>query len=293
MTGAPPRGVVGLVGAGATGPTIVGALVARGWRAGRIASRTIERARAAAARLNAEVVANNAAAAEGADLLVLAVPDREIAGVAAEIAAGGRLAIGAAAIHLSGALASDVLAPLAAVGAAVGSIHPLQSFAGAGAAERLATTAIFVEGDPIERFEAIARDLSDRVHRLPRGGKILYHAGAAAASNLFAAMVDLGVRLFGAAGIAREDALSALLPLVEGTVANLKTVGLPAALTGPVARGDVEIVRLHLERMAESCPELAAVYAAASRHAATVAREKGTLSEAAHADLLRLLARFA
>jgi predicted short-subunit dehydrogenase-like oxidoreductase (DUF2520 family) len=117
-------------------------------------------------------------------------------------------------------------------------------------------------------------------------GKALYHAGAAAACNLAVAMVDLGVRLMAAAGIERDRSLAALLPLIRGTVANLEEVGLPAALTGPVSRGDVETLSSHLAAMREKTPSLAVPYAAASLHAVEVALAKGTI-DAATAESLR------
>jgi predicted short-subunit dehydrogenase-like oxidoreductase (DUF2520 family) len=105
--------------------------------------------------------------------------------------------------------------------------------------------------------------------------KALYHAAAVAASNYLVAVEDLAARLARAAGIPPRDALRALLPLVRGTVRNLERVGLPAALTGPVARGDAATLRAHRRALRAVDPALDAAYAALGRLALRVAREAG------------------
>ncbi len=287
------RGVCGLVGAGAVGPVLARLLRRAGWIPGGIASRdALDSLKAAAFAGGGRVSPTPADAASDADLLLLAVPDRAIAAVAAEIAAAGTLRPGTLVLHCSGALSSEVLRPLREAGAVTGSIHPLQTFAEPeSAAERMAGTWLFFEGDDPGRIRAVAEDLGGRPVEIRGDGKTLYHAGAAAACNLALAMVDLGRRLMAAAGIPGDEALAALLPLVRGTVENLAAVGLPAALTGPVARGDVETVEGHLAAIAEAAPDLLAPYAAASLCAVRIATEKGTLApEAAEALRTRLSA---
>ena len=287
-------GVIGLVGAGAVGPAVALRLLAAGWTMGTVASRRLESAERASAILGARSVSTSSeAAGKNADLLLLAVPDREIASVATELAAAKVVRKGSLVLHFSGALSSEVLSPLGAGGASVGSIHPLQSFTDVeSAVERLSDTFLFFEGDDPERIRAVAEDLGGRPVPIDPAGKVLYHAGAAAACNLAVAMIDLGVRLFGEAGIGHEDAMAALLPLIKGTVGNLEDVGLPGALTGPVSRGDADTVKAHLLAIREHCPDLLAAYTEASRHAVRVGMEKGSLAEGAASILGRLLTGF-
>ena len=87
-----------------------------------------------------------------------------------------------------------------------------------------------------------------------------------------------------------EDAVRSLLPLVQGTLENISRVGLPQALTGPIARGDSATVERHLAALRERVPTLVPVYAAAGRHAAEVAREKGEADPAGLARIERTLA---
>jgi predicted short-subunit dehydrogenase-like oxidoreductase (DUF2520 family) len=285
------RGVLGVIGAGAVGTALARLLFAAGWRAGGVACRRFSSAERAVRRLGAgRPVGSNAEAARGADLLLVSVPDRSIREVAGEVAAAGAIHPGALALHCSGALTSEELAPLRAGGASVGSLHPLQTFAGADdSGDRVRESFLFYEGDEPYRIRAVALDLGGKPLPIRAGDKVLYHAGAAAACNLGVAMVDLGVRLMAAAGIGRDDALKALLPLLRGTVSNLAAVGLPAALTGPVARGDAETVRAHLAAIRAAAPDLLAAYTEATRHAARIAAEGGTLSPAAEREILSLL----
>ncbi len=79
----------------------------------------------------------------------------------------------------------------------------------------------------------------------------MYHAGAAVASNYLVAVLDFAVMIYEALGMRRDEAVKAIIPLVRGTVNNVERVGVPDALTGPIARGDVETVEGHMEALEE------------------------------------------
>ena len=87
--------------------------------------------------------------------------------------------------------------------------------------------------------------------------KSLYHAGAVVVSNYLVVLASLAVELITAAGIQEEEALATLLPLMRGTLYNLEQVGLPQALTGPIARGEVHVVQGHLDNLP---PKLVEIY---------------------------------
>jgi predicted short-subunit dehydrogenase-like oxidoreductase (DUF2520 family) len=98
------------------------------------------------------------------------------------------------------------------------------------------------------------------------------------------ALADAAAEALAGAGISKEDALPALLPLLRGTVENLAKVGIPRALTGPIARGDASTITRHLEALAAT-PELRAIYRTLGQRAVRVAEAKG---EAAPEDLARI-----
>src|SRR6185295_18651492 len=90
-------------------------------------------------------------------------------------------------------------------------------------------------------------------------------------------------------GWERPAALQAVLPLLKGAVANLENLGLPAALTGPIARGDVETVRRHLDALAAASPETLPAYLEMALQTIPVALARGGLSESAAAELRSLI----
>lgn len=211
----------------------------------------------------------------GATALILAVPDTALAEVAHDLAASGPAPPGCAALHLSGALSTDVLAPLHGAGYAIGSFHPLQTVADPWlAASRLTRIAFAIAGDPAAVLTArrLANMLDGIPLVIPPNLRPLYHAAAVTASNYVVAIVAAACRLMEQAGVPSEDALPSLLPLVEGTVDNLSKLGIQGALTGPVARGDVDTVRLHLTRLS---PDERPLYSALGREVLRIARSAG------------------
>ena len=124
---------------------------------------------------------------------------------------------------------------------------------------------------------------------LARGGKALYHAAASVACNYLVTLASEGVELMAAAGVPREAALPALLPLLRGTVRNLEVLGLPRALTGPIARGDAPTVGRHLEAIRRERPVTEEMYRALGRRTVPIGRSKGTLGPEDAAELERLL----
>jgi len=208
--------------------------------------------------------------------VLLAVPDGAIAGVCEHIAALGSPGTGSTALHLSGAQPADVLAPLAAVGYAVGSLHPLQTVAEPEqGVERLRGSFFTFEGDSEAReaASAVVATAGGRMLEVHAEDKARYHAACVFAANYVVACAAVATRLLAeAANIAEEEAARALQPLWSGAVANLNVSGLPGALTGPVARGDIETVRAHLATLDGATREL---YASLALEALEVSKQAG------------------
>ncbi|MGH7483151.1 MAG: Rossmann-like and DUF2520 domain-containing protein [Longimicrobiales bacterium] len=212
---------------------------------------------------------------DGTTAVILAVPDAALATVAFELAAAGEAPRGCAALHCSGALSSEVLTPLLARGYAIGSLHPLQSIADPwGGSDRLFGSAFAVSGEPaaVGAARRLVDALGGRVLLIPPMVRPVYHAAASMASNHLIALVAASVRLLGEAGVDEEQAVSAVLPLMRGTLDNLEHLGVGAALTGPIARGDADTVRLHLARLS---PGDRALYSALGRETLRLARAAG------------------
>lgn len=222
-------------------------------------------------------------------VLLLAVPDSALGEVAWDLANAGPAPPGCAALHLSGALSTDVLAPLHGAGYSVGSLHPLQTVADPWlSADRLVGIAFAIAGEPAAALAAhrLVNALQGTPLVIPPALRPVYHAAAVTASNYLVAVMSAASRLLRQAGVPAEQTLPALLPLVRGTLDNLEKLGVPAALTGPVARGDTDTIRLHLGRLS---PDDRTLYCALGREVLRLARNTGLDEQKAGEieDLLR------
>jgi predicted short-subunit dehydrogenase-like oxidoreductase (DUF2520 family) len=229
---------IAFVGCGAAGRALAVAWRRKGHAIGAVRAR---RSAAEAVRVIGAGVPDGPL--DDADVVVFATPDDAIAAAAAK----HRLAPRQVALHLSGAHPSTVLAP---TGARTASLHPLCAFADLEAAlAALPRAFCFVEGEASDVAEKLARDLTPRVVRLETGKKILYHAGAAIASNYTVTLLAVARDLLVEAGVPAGTALEALVELVRGSLDNVAKVGIPKGLTGPVARGDMDLVRRHIDAL--------------------------------------------
>ena len=227
--------------------------------------------------------------APGTDAVVLSVPDDVLAELTHALAGQGDAPPLCAAFHLSGALTGDVLAPLHARGYSVGTLHPLQSLAHpVTGADRLPGSTFALSGEPgaIRVARRLLGHLDARDVAISVTLRPLYHAAAVMTSNHLAVLLGLARRLLLRAGVPDEQALSALLPLARGTLENIAELGLAHALTGPVARGDSETVRLHLMSME---PREREVYRALSRELTDLAEEWGIVGDESAAGLREVL----
>ncbi|MBL8693867.1 MAG: DUF2520 domain-containing protein [Planctomycetes bacterium] len=284
---------IGFLGAGAAATALALAARRRGLAVAAIWSPSGISARALARRCGkgTRAVSSPDEAAAASDLLILAVPDRAIVETARRAAAGVRR--GALVVHLSGAAPLSDLAPLRRAGARIGGFHPIQTFPDRkGGAEKIEDSTVGIRGDARAAAELrrLAAKLRMRALRFPERGRIRYHAAAVMASNLVVALMDLAVEeLRASSGASRAEALRALLPLLRGTVANLARVGLPGALSGPIARGDGATVAGHLSALSRR-PSTDRVYRELSARAVAMALQRRTVAPAVARSLRRLLA---
>jgi predicted short-subunit dehydrogenase-like oxidoreductase (DUF2520 family) len=217
----------------------------------------------------------------------LAVPDDVIPELAHALAGHGPAPEGCVAFHLSGALSTDVLAPLDARGYALGSLHPLQAIANPiTGAQRIPGSYLAVTGSPeaVAVARRIAAVLGSRVLTVPESRRAAYHAAAVMASNFLPPLLDAACRILERAGIPYDEGLSALVPLVRGTLHNIEEEGLGEALTGPIVRGDAETVALHLRALEGSDR---ALYSVLGKETARLA--KGRAPEDALREILERL----
>jgi predicted short-subunit dehydrogenase-like oxidoreductase (DUF2520 family) len=282
-----------IVGAGTVGSALSRLLVQAGYEFIGAASRSPKSAAAACRFAGAgRPTTNPSEVTLEADLVFLTTADDIIRRVCGDLASAGGFRDRAVVAHCSGALPSTILENARQRGASIGSMHPLQTFATAEqAVEMLPGSYCCIEGDSeaVKILADAARAMRMKVLTIPTHAKPLYHAAAAVASNYLVVLENAALKLGEAAGISRTDALNAFLPLIKGTVANLEQTGIPQSLTGPIARGDVQTVRRHLEAIAAGAPGLVALYKALGREAVDIAIAKGTLGAGQAEELLAIL----
>lgn len=279
-----------IVGCGKVGTTLGKFLAASGYTTAGLSSKSLASAKKAADIIGTELFSDAPwDVTRKADLVFITTPDDAIQETCDRISQKGGFKKNAVVFHCSGALPSTILASAQKGGAFIGSMHPLQSFAAFQNDENpFQGIIVTIEGETesIKQARQIITDLGAEGIEITTDGKTLYHAAAVAASNYLVTLVDLSFRLIEEAGISGRDALNILKPLIDGTLANIESVGIPRALTGPIARGDVKTVKDHIAAMESSTPGFLSLYKILGRFTVDIAAAKGTLSESS-AEILK------
>lgn len=257
---------VAIVGPGRLGNALALELRRAGYRISEIVSRNSRTSRRKASVLAKRVhaIASVASAAFEADLVWLCVPDRQISRVARHLAQATDWR-GKIVFHSSGALPSDELHALRRRGAAVASVHPLMTFVPA-SVPSLHGVPFAVEGDPaaLRLARKIIRDLGGEAFAISKSKKSAYHAWGGFTSPLLIALLVTGEKVARAAGLSAADARKKMLPIVRQTLANYAKLGPAGAFSGPVGRGDTQVVRKHVKEL-KKIPGATDVYLALAR----------------------------
>ncbi len=270
---------IGFIGAGTVGTALAVRLKRQGYDVAAVTSRSLSSAR----RLNemaGDVVVYNTPqeVADHTDLVFITTTDDAIQVIVDAV----RWHQGQYVVHCSGADSLDVLEPARMVGAQVGSFHPLQTFASIQKAiDNLSgsTFALEAEGALLEQLKELALSLEGRWIKLDAGDKAAYHAAAVITSNYLVTLVKLATDLWGSFGIPVDQAIQALLPLLKGTLNNIENLSVPNALTGPIARGDIGTVQIHLNTLKETAPAIIPAYCQLGLQTIPVALAKGKINE--------------
>ncbi|MDA2929686.1 DUF2520 domain-containing protein [Acidobacteria bacterium AH-259-O06] len=287
-----PSREVGIAGAGRVGRSLGKLLNERGQKVVAVASRNRARAKAAAAFIGREVQAvSYTDLPSKVDKILIAVSDDSIGQIANTLAEAG-LTEGTV-LHTSGIYGTDVLAPLIAQGNSCAGLHPLQTIATPQQGVQKLPSATFTivgSGRAAEWAEKIVNLLHGKILRIAPGRKSTYHAAAVIASNYIVSLIDAAVLVMGAAGVDPEAARRALAPLVQASVQNALAERPVKALTGPIQRGDIQTLALHLQGLALVPASIQQLYRAVGIQTVQLARKQG-LDSAVARQLEHLLRR--
>jgi predicted short-subunit dehydrogenase-like oxidoreductase (DUF2520 family) len=271
---------ISIIGAGRVGQTLGRLAHEAEYDIGDVVCRTLGSARRAVKFIGGGQAQSFARLAlSEADMLFITTPDDHIAAVV-ECIRQSHLKR-AIALHTSGALSSDILQPLKANDFAIGSCHPLQSFASPVRALPLISQTYFcIEGDEraVRQARRFVKAIGAQHFTIVKEKKNLYHAAAVLASGGVTTLISAALELLSHCGLSEKEARRVLLPLVTGTLQNLASVGAAKALTGPVSRGDAGTVQKNLLAIAEVDRTVAELYRLLALHSLKLAEEAGTSS---------------
>lgn len=286
----PARLAVGVVGVGKVGAVLGAALQAAGHRVVAASGRSETSRVRADALLPGVELHSPADVVAAADLVLLAVPDDTLAPLIATLAGAGAVQAGQLVAHTSGRWGVAVLDPVTARGALPLALHPAMTFTGTSVDLARLTGCVFgvTAPEPLRPIaEALVLEMGGEAQWVAEEARPLYHAALATGANSLVTLVSESMELLRAAGVEQPSRL--LGPLLGAALDNTLRAG-PAALTGPVARGDAGTVAAHLQVLAEVSPTSLSAYVALARLTADRALSVGLLAPAAAEALLDVLA---
>jgi predicted short-subunit dehydrogenase-like oxidoreductase (DUF2520 family) len=276
---------IGFIGAGTTGTALAVRLSEKGYSVMAVCSRSLSSAQKLARLINdCQVYRTAQEVADIADIIFITTPDDSICEVCSKM----YWREGQSVVHCSGAHSIDILEHAERLGASVGSFHPLQTFASAEQAmSNLIGSTFGIEAK--EPLLSLLKEMSSSLEgewiELKPEDKVLYHIAATFTSNYLVTLIKIALDLWGVFGISQGRASRALFPLLNGTVNNIASVGLPDCLTGSISRGDIGTVREHIEALKTKCPEMLAVYSELGKQTIPIALAKGKIDENKARDL--------
>ncbi len=280
---------LGFIGAGTVGTALAIRLSGCGYPVIGVSSRSQSSARNLARLVRGcQPLDSNQAVADSANLVFITTPDGVIRQVAAEV----NWRLGQSLVHCSGALSTDVLEPARKLGAQVGAFHPLQTFAGVKQAiDNIpgSTFAIEAEVPLLDTLKEMAGALDGYWIELEAEDRVIYHAAAVIACNYLVTLVKLATDLWQTFGVPTHKATRSLLPLLNGTINNIDTIGIPQCLTGPIARGDSGTIKKHLEALQKKAPDLLSTYRELGLKTIPIALAKGKIEPKQAKELTKIL----
>ncbi len=281
-----------IIGAGKVGVSLAFHLQRRGYPIAAVASRTENSLERAKKYLKAGLFTLELKeAVERGEIIFISTNDDAVSRVAEKIGEEGGFKSGQFVYHLSGALSIEVLKPASDAGASVGSLHPMQTFPSIEAGiKKIPGTVFGVTGkeEVLRVAEELIKAVGGKMVEVKDEDKPLYHAAACIACNYLDALMYTAFKFYGKVGMEEGKAWQAMKPLIHGTLDNIEAKGAVEALTGPIARGDVDTVKKHLQAIEKSLPDFLSFYKEVGKITLEVAKERG-LSEKAYQEIFNLL----
>lgn len=283
---------IAIIGAGKLGTNLGYALLRKGHRITAFSDKNLSAAQESQQIIGqGKFTDDNRFAAQYGHWIILTVPDDAIETVAEELAESDMEWQDKFVFHCSGLLTTESLRSLEMRGALVASLHPIQSFPQKKPDLKAFEDIFFgLEGkqEALNLAIEITRQLGGKYFILEAHNKPLYHTACSMASNFLATLLDTAAELLSQAGLADSTASQVLMPLVQGTLQNVKKFDAGTALTGPIARGDEKSIAKHLEAL-HKLPKLRDLYSTIAYRSLQIAKRDGKMPEEKFKALKALL----
>lgn len=277
------RSTLNIVGCGRLGRAVAKLLFDAGLvQELNVCNRSLESGERAVDEMRCGVARASVGEMPPSSLWILGCGDQDLPEVVELLKRDARFVPSPIVFHCSGVVSSEVLSPLRERGCSVASVHPVRSFASTEMAVRdFKFTLCGCEGD--QSAVVVVKDLFSRaggeVFEVPTEAKLVCHAGHVFASNYLVTILKVARDLYVSAGISEELSWRLMEPLVRGTVDNVMRLGPTAALTGPIARGEGDIIATQLRALEGVSPGQADLYAKLGRATLEIARDQGLSEE--------------
>lgn len=261
------------------------------FRIGQVLTRSAGSAGLAVERIGAGSAPASFAELAPADVFLVATPDQVIGDLAARLSGSGLAGPDTVTFHLGGALTAAVLRDAGLKGP-VASVHPLRSFGDFDqSVADFPGTFCACEGEAaaLSLLRPAFEGIGGRPFDIESDHKLAYHAASVMVSNYVNALVGAGIETYGLAGIDPDTAARMSAPILSNTLENVLNNGPVASLTGPIARGDWQLVARELETLRRLDPGLAELYRVMGLKTLDLAQQGGRLGPGDLARLRELL----
>ncbi len=248
-----------LVGAGRVGKNFAKFLVLHGHTIGHVANTTMDSSRKAVDFIG-DGLPSSIEDIGGCDIVFIGTPDDKIR--SAFLSVKDRLEGVKAVGHFSGAYSSNILRECDTFGIGRFSVHPNASFAREDFWRHIEEVYFVVEGNKNgkEAIGELLDSLKLRYGEIDSSKKMFYHAAAVFSSNFVVALLEVSKELYHMSGLEEEMAISISTYLAEQAIENVKKMGPKRAITGPVARGDMKLVKAEEMVLQDKAPEIGSLY---------------------------------
>lgn len=280
-TSKPGRLGVGIIGAGKVGSVLGAALRAAEHQIVGVHAVSEESKERAEMLLPGVPVLEIPEILRRAELVLLAVPDDALAELVSGLAAAGHWQTGQLVVHTAGRYGTKVLEPASKAGAIALAIHPAMTFTGMSMdLERLIDCAFGVTAPnmvlPIA--QALVVEMGGEPVVIAENDRPIYHAALAHASNHLVTIAGQAAGLLASIGVEHPEHV--LTSLMRASLENALAAG-EGALTGPVARGDVNTVAEHKHALVSAGvgQDTLEGYVAMSRATALRANARGLITD--------------